>query len=280
MKEAYSEFVHSINLSGSGRASSYVRALDLLQEMIKTVPLGFADCEDIWNPPPVKRLNDLYHFVCEEKKKGDASVWNLPDLPKSYLQSGYCSAALRDYQSFLVESQHERSLLSEFEEHDGSEDELVSKLRRELELPRFLIDDLLKLEGKEILRMVKARSNQRVFQKMIMKNYCGVCCITGIDVPEVNRASHIIPWSRRRETRMDPRNGLYLSATYDAAFDRNLLSLDDDYRIILSRDLKEHYSSQSVKTYFLDREGDKIQLPIAYLPKKEFLEEHRRSGNF
>ena len=280
MREAYCGFVHSINLTGSGRASSYLRALDLLEEMIKAVPMGFSDCEDIWSPPSTDRLNDLYQFVCEEKRKGDSSVWNLPGLPKSYLQSGYCSAALRDYQSFLVEYQHEQSLLSEFEDHSGSEDEVVQKLDRELKFPSYLLDDLIDTEGREVMRMVKTRSNHRVFQKIVMKNYGGVCCITGIDVPDVNRASHIIPWSRGSKTRMDPRNGLYLSATYDAAFDRNLLSLDDDYRIILSRDLKEHYSSQSVKSHFLDREGASIQLPIAYLPKKEFLEDHRSHGNF
>jgi putative restriction endonuclease len=187
---------------------------------------------------------------------------------------------LRDYQSFLVEYQHEQALLSEFDNHKGSEDEVVEKLGCELEFPRFLIADLVDMEGKEVLRMVKTRSNQRVFQKIVMKNFGGACCITGLDVPEVNRASHIIPWSRGPKTRMDPRNGLYLSATYDAAFDRNLLSLDDDYRIILSRDLKDHYSSESVKVHFLDREGTKIQLPTAYLPKKEYLEEHRSNGNF
>ncbi|MEP2775832.1 MAG: HNH endonuclease [Luteolibacter sp.] len=280
MREAYSEFVHSINLAGSGRAASYLRALELLEKMIKAAPMGFSDCEDIWSPPPIERLNDLYQFVCEEKRKGDASVWNLPGISSSYLLSGFCSAALKDYQSFLVEYRHEQSLLSEFESHNGSEDELVHKLNRELKLPRFLIDDLLELAGKEVMRMVKARSNQRVFQQIVMKNYRGVCCVTGIDVPEVNRASHIIPWSRGPKTRMDPRNGLYLSATYDAAFDRNLLSLDDDYRIILSRDLKDHYSSKSVKAHFLDREGARIQLPSAYLPKTEFLEDHRSHGNF
>jgi putative restriction endonuclease len=280
MRKAYSEFVHSTNLAGSGRATSYLRALDLLAEMIKAKPMGFADCEDIWKPPTIKRLNDLYQFVCDEKRKGDDSVWKLEGIAPSYLQNGYCSAALRDYQSFLVEYEHEQSLLNEFEKHTGSEDEVIEKLGRELDVPQFLLDDLVDMEGKEVMRMVKTRSNQRVFQKIVMKNYGGVCCITEIDVPEVNRASHIIPWSRNKKTRMDPRNGLYLSATYDAAFDRNLLSLDEHYRIILSRDLKEHYTSKSVKEHFLGKEGQKIRLPTSFLPKQDYLEEHRGSGNF
>lgn len=46
---------------------------------------------------------------------------------------------------------------------------------------------------------------------------------------------------------MDPRNGLLLSATYDAAFDRNLISLDDYYRLILSKDLEDGYTSESYR---------------------------------
>ncbi|WP_411846829.1 HNH endonuclease [Roseibacillus persicicus] len=279
-KEAYSNFATSTNLANSGKASSYIRALDLLSEMIEAVPMGFSDCEDIWSPPPIERLNQLYHFVCEEKKKGTKSKWNLPNLPKSYLQNGYCSAALRDYQSFLVEHRHEQSLLEEFSKHNGTEDEAVRHLEREIEIPPFLLEDIADVEGKEVMRMVKARSNQRVFQKIVRSNYGQACCITGIEVPEVNRASHIIPWAKNKETRMDPRNGLYLSATYDAAFDRNLLSLDEDFRVILSNDLKDHYTSESTKIHFLSKEGQKIRLPKSFLPKQEFLETHRRNGNF
>ena len=128
--------------------------------------------------------------------------------------------------------------------------------------------------------MVKTRTNQRVFQAIVMRNFSGACCITGLDVREVNRASHIIPWAARKDTRMDPRNGLFLSATYDAAFDRNLISLDDDYRVILSKDLKGNYTSESYGEYFKWKEGLKIRLPSAYLPLQEYLESHREKGRF
>ena len=280
MRKSYRQYAHSGNLSGSGRASSYVRALDLLQEMIKAVPKGFSDCENIWSPPPIERLHELYHFVCDEKKKGEASEWNLPELPKSYLLSGYCSAALRDYQSFLVEYTHEESLMKEFENHQGSEDQLVQKLDREMEFPDWLLNEMVELEGKEVVKAVKVRSNQRVFRRIVMGNYNRMCCITGLEVDEINRASHIVPWSVNTAARMDPRNGLYLSATYDAAFDRHLISLDDDYRVILAHDLKGRYTSESFQRLFVHLEGTSIRLPESFLPKKEYLEEHRASGQF
>jgi putative restriction endonuclease len=79
---------------------------------------------------------------------------------------------------------------------------------------------------------------------------------------------------------MDPRNGLCLSATYDAAFDKHLISLDDDYRIILSKDLKDHTSSVSLQAYFLNKEGDAITLPTRYRPHTDYLAVHRAKGAF
>lgn len=59
------------------------------------------------------------------------------------------------------------------------------------------------------------------------------CCLTGIEVPEVLRASHIIPWSGSKNTCLNPENGLCLSASYDAAFDKHLITFDEDYRLVL-----------------------------------------------
>jgi putative restriction endonuclease len=198
----------------------------------------------------------------------------------SYLKDGYCSAAIRDFQNFLVEYRNEKKLRAVFEAHVGDEDGVVEALKIPFELPKCLIDGLSKKEGKEMLRVVKTRTNQRVFQSIVMKNFGGACCITGLDVREVNRASHIIPWAEREDIRLDPRNGLFLSATYDAAFDRNLISLDDDYQVILSKDLKENYTSESYGEYFKQKEGVEIRLPSAYLPKKEYLQCHRENGRF
>lgn len=79
---------------------------------------------------------------------------------------------------------------------------------------------------------------------------------------------------------MDPHNGLCLSATYDAAFDRHLVSLDKDYRLILSRDLKDHYTGEAVKKWFHQREGDRIALPVRFSPSQAYLEKHRGMGKF
>ena len=100
-RELFQNFILSTNKKGSGKANSYMRALDLLSEMIKEEPKGFADCENIWEVSDEFRLNQLYNLVLEEAEKGPTSAWALPSLPSSYLEKGYCSAALRSYVDFL-----------------------------------------------------------------------------------------------------------------------------------------------------------------------------------
>lgn len=279
-KQPFSKHIHATNVDGSKKAASYIRALDLLNEMLKAEPFGFSDCENIWNVNSVERLQELYLFVLMECKKGDESAWNIKGIPASYLQKGYCSAALRSYQEFLVEHVYEQELFTIFNEHKGDESEVVEKLDREIRYPNSLLEGLEEKHGREVVRSVRVRSNQNVFRLMILKIYNESCCITGLNIPEVNRASHIIPWSENPSQRLNPRNGLCLSATYDAAFDKNLISLDEDYRIIISKEISDHYSNSSVDIYFYKKEGHKITLPTSYLPHQDYLEDHREKGRF
>jgi putative restriction endonuclease len=281
-KGAFSKHIHAANVDGSKKAASYIRALDLLIEMLKAEPFGFSDCENIWKVNSVERLQELYLFVLMESNKGDESAWNIKDIPTSYLQNGYCSAALRSYQTFLVEHVYEQELLTIFNEHKGDESEVVEKLDREIRYPKSLLEGLDRKQGKEVLRTVRVRVNQDVFRLMMLKIYNESCCITGLNIPELNRASHIIPWAddEGKNIRLDPSNGLCLSATYDAAFDKKLISLDEDYRIIISKDISDHYKSDIVKEYFHKKAGDRITLPSSYLPKQEYLEVHRGIRRF
>lgn len=55
------------------------------------------------------------------------------------------------------------------------------------------------LKGEYKIREVKTRVNQNVFREIVMTNYSGKCAITGIDIPELLLASHIIPWSKMKK---------------------------------------------------------------------------------
>ncbi len=76
------------------------------------------------------------------------------------------------------------------------------------------------------------RLAQRFFRRAVLASFDAKCCIAGIGHAELLVASHIVPWKQSREHRANPRNGLWLSRLHDRAFDRGLITLDTDYRVI------------------------------------------------
>lgn len=272
-RTAFREYLLSENKTGSNKAASYLRAMDLLQNLLRDKPLGFEDCQNLWAVDSVERLHELLLRVSEEQKDHEHSPWFLPEQ-RSYLRDGFIKAALGQYRHFLAAHQHEQALLDLFRNHQGDPDELAGLLNREIDLPDFLETEL---EGKEAVRQVKVRRNQNVFRSMILETYDNRCCVTGLDLPELCIASHIIPWADRADTRMDPRNGLCLSATYDKAFDQHLITFDEDYRLVVSREIREHYRNEHAKELFEKREGQVIHLPVKAerRPLQEYFEAHR-----
>ncbi|MBJ7427594.1 MAG: HNH endonuclease, partial [Bacteroidia bacterium] len=98
---------------------------------------------------------------------------------------------------------------------------------------------------------------------------------TCIDITELLFASHIIPWSKNEQERLNPENGICLSALYDKAFDKGLITINTKHEVILSNQLKKHINKEYFKTHFATIENIKINSPDRFLPNKIFLEYHR-----
>lgn len=130
------------------------------------------------------------------------------------------------------------------------------------------------LKGEYKLREVKTRVNQNVFRDVVMANYDGKCAITGIDIPDLLVASHIIPWSKNEKERLNPENGICLSPLYDCAFDKGYIGINEKYEILLSKDLKKKHKESYHSKHFASLTGTKIIMPKKYYPKKEFLTFH------
>ncbi len=79
------------------------------------------------------------------------------------------------------------------------------------------------------------RVGQDLFRDALLDYWGRLCPITGITEPGLLRASHIVPWAEcTDEKRLDVHNGLLLSALWDAAFDRGLVSFADDGTVLAS----------------------------------------------
>jgi putative restriction endonuclease len=132
------------------------------------------------------------------------------------------------------------------------------------------------LKGETKLREVKTRVNQNVFRQIVVANYNGKCAITGIDVPGLLIASHIIPWSKNENERLNPQNGIAINALHDKAFDSGLLTITPDFKIKISSILKKQTKSEVINDYFLKYENKPIFLPTRFLPDVEFLKYHNQ----
>lgn len=122
---------------------------------------------------------------------------------------------------------------------------------------------------------VKGRINQNIFRKIVLVNYQSRCAISGIDIPDLLIASHIIPWSINPDERLNPENGICLSALYDKAFDKGLITINENYKVVLSPLLFENEAKSYFRNTFFEASGFRILEPQKYLPSQEALEYHR-----
>lgn len=130
------------------------------------------------------------------------------------------------------------------------------------------------LKGEYKLREVKTRVNQNVFRQIVIANYSSKCAVTGIDIPDLLVASHILPWSKNEKERLNPENGICLSALYDRAYDKGYIGIKENFEIVLSEALKKKRKKIYHSKYFAGLEGSKIILPQKYHPNKIFLQYH------
>lgn len=135
-------------------------------------------------------------------------------------------------------------------------------------------EDLVDYVGEDKIREVATRVNQSVFRGKVLSNYEYKCAITGIDIQPLLVASHIIPWSVNKEERLNPSNGICLSALYDSAFDKGLIGFDKDYRVVISSKLNENHDKPYYERYFGSIEGVQLSLPYEFKPDIHFLEWH------
>ena len=127
------------------------------------------------------------------------------------------------------------------------------------------------LEGTERAIAATQRTNQNYFRNCLLENYRKRCCITGLNIPDLLVASHIKPWKKSdpKTERLAPSNGLLLNNLHDKAFDRGLITIDTDYKIVVSRKVKHSDASDELLWKY---HGKKIELPVFMPPAKEFIE--------
>lgn len=134
--------------------------------------------------------------------------------------------------------------------------------------------------GRTRSAVVQVRVNQARFRKSVLVSYNATCCISGLQNEKLVIASHIVPWSQDTRNRLNPQNGLCLSALHDRAFDQGLITVLPDYTIRVSDQLRKEARDAFTKVAFVDFHKKSIYLPEKFKPDQSFLAIHAQRNGF
>ena len=136
-------------------------------------------------------------------------------------------------------------------------------------------DELPDYTGANRQAEVAVRIGQYSFRRTVLSAYDYRCCISGLAVPSLLVASHIKPWRVDERNRLNPRNGLCLSALHDRAFDAGIITITDEMTVSVSQahaTEADGFFQSALSSYH----GRPITLPEKFPPAEEFLSYHRQ----
>lgn len=272
-RKGFIDFNTRLSPENSGKADSYARAIMILDEVLSYQNVIDLQGRSLYELSDITAIDDVLHLVNEEVKKMKNQQQNIFDdygkpNQRSYPLKSFCSAALKSLKKY-----------AEYEQEVVVADRIVAQETNPQTISKKLIAyfDITK-EGEDQLSITKRRKGQDYFRRMILANYGSRCALTGISVPQLLLASHIIPWADKshKKDRLNPCNGICMSALYDKAFDKGLITISpDDYTILLSSALQEYGMQEYFDKQFGSISGKQITMPIDYKPNRDFLAYHR-----
>jgi putative restriction endonuclease len=108
----------------------------------------------------------------------------------------------------------------------------------------------------------------------VLSAYGRRCAISGLPIPDLLQAAHIIP-DRDERGRPEVPNGICLSTLHHAAYDRNLLGIDPDGQIHIAPSVLEQHDGPTLEMAIKEYHEHKIHLPrhVEDRPKRDYLAE-------
>jgi predicted restriction endonuclease len=135
--------------------------------------------------------------------------------------------------------------------------------------------DLKDFTGETRRVITEQRMRQQFFRRAVLASYGERCCMSGLSDARLLMASHIVPWSMDKANRLNPSNGLCLSALHDKAFDQGLITITDDFRVMVSGQLRDLTDGSALKSVLTALQDQPIEKPERFLPHVDFLARHR-----
>ena len=137
-------------------------------------------------------------------------------------------------------------------------------------LKRLAVDEASPRYGSEY--MARARLGQGAFRVLVTDAYQRRCAITGERTLPVLEAAHIQPYASEGPHQVA--NGLLLRSDLHILFDRGYLTVTPDYRVEVSRRIREEF--QNGREYYAHHGQELAVLPsvVTERPQADFLRWH------
>jgi len=145
------------------------------------------------------------------------------------------------------------------------------------------LDETISIEPKNInvpntterSGLITSRVGQGYFRKQLIDKWEGKCAVSGCTITEILIASHIVPWSEANDIeRLDVDNGILLSPSLDALFDKHLISFEDDGSIMIPPSISEEKGLLGISDN-MDLKVSKGMKKYIARHRKKYLEKNR-----
>ncbi|WP_254820841.1 HNH endonuclease [Haloglomus halophilum] len=120
---------------------------------------------------------------------------------------------------------------------------------------------------------VVARSVDPEFRATVLSQHDGMCPVSHVDHPALLDVAHVLPWSEYPDHRADLGNVLPLSKTHHAAFDRELFTIDADYRLRVNPEFDTQ--SDILQRTIIEQAGEQVSFGDTG-PEPTYLQEHNQ----
>lgn len=227
--------------------------------------LGREDIRFVKEIPMSVRVNVIYEFLSKgtlnthlEEKKARALLHFYGLNPND--KARYPHVTLEEVKEKLQELNE-----NELEEFYLANEEQIEKI-----YPNIITSEH---DGGDLFRVLKTRQGQYKLRKKLLENYQSQCAMCQISHKQLLVASHIKPWADSTpEERMNPGNAILLCKLHDALFENGLISLSDDYRVLLYSNFD--FVGQGIQTNL------RFRKPLHDSPSPIFLKEHRQKHGY
>ncbi len=245
------------------------------------------------------RISYPFYYLKSDKfwklvpKNGFENINQMGSIMKTFsnLNAAVEYAVIEDDLHSLMEDKNSNSILQQFlldeyfpatKNNFSNSDSGQQKLFDDIE-GKILREDATDYRN-EIKKLIQQQNEEEIFlrgslfKREIPKIYNYTCCISGMKIDAIITVSmvdacHIVPFCESYDDTIT--NGIALCPNLHRAFDRGLIAIDENYRVIVSITFTENETNYSIKGF----ENQQITLPKLnnYFPLKNNFEWHRNN---